>query len=352
MSDEFEFDEDLFDDLEIDLDPIDEPEVEEDPIVDPIISDQEDEDEPEIEDEIEEDAPEDNTSSENPFEVIVNGLQKLGKFVDVPENQKWDEDTFIEFFDNFTNEKAKAEIENVLTDGLGEEGIRLFNDIFVKKVPVKEYLSRYQEVTEYKDLDITKESNQKLVIKTYLESMNLDEEEIQEQLSLFEEKDILEEKAYKFKQKLIDLKEKETATLASKNEARIKELQRIKEERNDSIKQIVNDSIKSKEILGIPLSDKDSKELLPFMLAPAYKLPNGESISELDKTLIDFKKDPKKWVALAKLVKEDLNIKPIENKAADKKAEEVFNFKNKKVETSKKEIMSQLDSLFNKKRKY
>jgi hypothetical protein len=73
-----------------------------------------------------------------------------------------------------------------------------------------------------------------------------------------------------------------------------------------------------------------------------------EDINELfiSVMLFDLKKDPVKFLALAKIVKENLDIvTPIQNKSEDKTKEKVFDFKTKKT-VSKDNPIDIIDQLF------
>jgi hypothetical protein len=284
----------------------------------------------------------------NYFNEVAKGLSKLGKFEDIPEGEDLTEEKFLEYFDNFTKKKAMAEIEDLLTDKWGDEGLDMFNDIFVKKVPLKTYLELKTASEDINNMDVEDVINQKHIVRTYLEKTGIDEEEIEEQLEILESNDKLKVRAEKYKEKLVEDAERKTKLLADESEIRQKELKKQDEARRNSLRETIEESVKKGEINGIPLSVKDRTELLPYITAPAYKLANGNTITEFDKAFFDLKKDPVKMIALAKLIKEDLNIGSIENKVIEKKEEEIFKFKNK---PKSKDVESALDLLFGKTKK-
>lgn len=304
-------------------------------------------DEPVLEEDEPEEEPEEEEEEVSYFDEVAKGLSKLGKFVDLPEGAKLTEETFLEYFDSFTKQKAAADIEEILTDKWGDEGIEMFNDIFIKKVPIKEYLELKSSSVEVDKLDLENTINQRYIVKTYLEKTGMDSEEIEEQLETLEETDRLKTRAEKYKSKLVEDIEARTARLAEESEVKEREFRKVDEAKKTAIRETLDESVRKGDINGIPLSVKD-KELLGFITAPAYKLANGNTISEFDKQFFDLKKDPTKLIALAKLIKEGLNVTPIKDKAVDEKKEEVFNFKNKPEKRKSVDVESTLDLIFGK----
>lgn len=284
------------------------------------------------------------------FKAVGLGLMKLGKFEDVPEDFEWTEESFLEKFEEISEKTAQDKIQEILMQGWGEAGIQMFNDIFVKRVPVKEYLSAYAEAEDYDSLDLEKVGNQKLVVKAYLESMGVDEDEIYEQIELLEEKDKLADRAEKYKEKLMEDRVAQMRQMAQQREAAIQQQKAAEQQRYNALSDVVSKAIKEKEINGIPLSVKDNEELLKYVTAPAYKLQNGQEITELDKKLIELRRDPIKWVALGKLLKEDLNVSPIKAKAGDEEKAKVFEFVKTKKAPKTSNVHDQLDLLFKRKK--
>lgn len=365
MSEELESFEDIFEELQIELG---DPEKIEEPIIKVPESeeeafsffdneDEDEEEEPKKEEPAEEEDPEPEPNQDEDdepsqyFKAVGEGLLKLGKFEDLPEDFKWTQESFLDLFEQVSEKSAQDKIEDILTDGWGEEGIRMFNDIFVKKVPVKEYLSAYSTAESYATMDMDKLSNQKAVVKAYLESLGTDEDEIYEQIELLEEREKLKERAEKYKEKLIDEQASYMDELSKKRDAAIKAQRENEKIRNTRISEVVSEALKTREINGIPVSTADTKELFKYVTAPAYKLKDGREITEMDKKLLELRNDPVKWVALGKLLKEDLNVTPIKNKAKDETAEEVFSFTKHKKVPSKSDVSSQLDLLFSRKKK-
>lgn len=292
------------------------------------------------------DDDDDDDDSSKYFEAVGKGLLKLGKFAEVGDDFKWTQESFLEKFDEITAEASRAKIDEILMDKWGEQGIEMFNDIFVKKVPVNEYLSAYGEAEDFSKLDIEKVANQKLIVKTYLENMGVDEDEIFEQIELLEEKEKLQDRAEKYKEKLIEDRLAYMQELSSKREAQILAQKKADAERKAAINEALSEALKTKEINGIPLSVNDGKDLFKFVTAPAYKLQSGQEITELDKRILDIKKDPKKLIALGKLLKEDLNVAPIKKKGADEGSQEVFDFVKRGKSPKNETVVNQLDLLF------
>lgn len=305
------------------------------------------------EDEEGEDNDNDNEEDEasSYFEAVGKGLYKLGKFGEVPADFKWTEESFLEKFEELSEANSKQKITEMLTDKWGEIGVEMFDDIFIKKVPIKEYLTAYGEAEDFSKIDLDLPASQKLVVKSYLEKMGVDEDEIFEQIELLEEKGKLLDRAEKYKEKLIEDRLAEMQEIAAKRDAAIQAQKKQEADRKAAINAALTEALKAKEVNGIPLSTNDGKDLLQFVTAPAYKLQSGQEITEFDKRILDIKKDPKKLLALGKLLKEDLNVTPIKNKAADETKTQVFDFVKTGKSPKKGEVLSQIDLLFGRSKK-
>lgn len=285
-------------------------------------------------------------SSAQYFKAVAEGLAKLGKFEKVSDDFKWTTESFLEKFDEWTEKGAESIIEEQLTSaGWGEFGKKMYEDIFIKRVPVDRYLGAYKEAEDFSKIDTSKTSNQKLIVEAYLKSLGQDEEEIYEHIDLLEEKEKLEERAQKYKEKLVQDSLAKMEEESSRREAMIKRQRELEQDRYVKLSETVSEALKKKEINGIPLSANDTKELLNFVAKPAYKLENGQKLTELDKRLLEIKKDPVKWVALGKLIKEDLNVSPIKNRGKDEAGEDIFNF-TKSKKPSKSSIEREIGKLF------
>jgi hypothetical protein len=311
-----------------------------------IIDDPDDDDEDEDEGEGDDKNKLNEDPEANPFKELAKGLFKLGKFAEVKEDEELDEEKFLEMYDTFTKNKATSDIEEILTNNYGEEGIEMFNDIFIKKVPLKQYLELRGEAENFDNADLDNLITQKQIVRTFLKKTGLEEEEIEEQIENLEESDKLKARAEKYKTRLVEDSLANASKLANESNLRQEKIKKDLEERNKSIKTTFQDHITKGEINGIPLSVKDRDELVPFAINPAYKLQNGTTITEFEKQLFDLKKDPVKFLALAKIVKENLDIvTPIQNKAEDKTKEKVFDFKTKKS-VSKDNPIDIIEQLF------
>lgn len=277
------------------------------------------------------------------FQTVVESLGKLGKFVDIPEGKKFDESSFIEYFDEFTRKKAVSEIEDILVQGQGQQGIDLFNDIFVKKVPVKEYLQKFQEEQELENLKLEDSPfNQKLVMRKYLTKIGVSEEDIEEQISFAENNDKLETSSLKYKTKLVESEKGDRQKMAADKANQLQAQKDLDTKRVNDLTEVITEAIKAKSIGGIPLSLEDNATLLPYMVEKAYRLPSGQTITEYEKDYLELKKDPLKFAKLVKFVKTGLNVAPIQNQAIDKADEKVFNFQNK---AKAKPALSQLEEI-------
>ena len=138
----------------------------------PVQSDDEDDEEEYEEDE---DSDEESEGSDNPYAIFAKGLADIGRFEfdedEDPNSIEWNEETFIEKFDETVDNTAWARMEELATEAYGEEGIRLIEDLFINKVPVHEYLSSFQAQQSVENVDLSNERNQAELIRYYLRSV-------------------------------------------------------------------------------------------------------------------------------------------------------------------------------------
>lgn len=279
------------------------------------------------------------------FETVAKGLAKLGKFGDIPEGTKLTQDKFLELYDNFTKEQAYSQVEEMITSRHGDEGMKVFKDIFMKGVTPKEYLSSYQKQIDFENIELEDNIyNQKNVVRQYLSSIDWEDSDIEEHIDTLIESKKLEGMATSYKTKLVKKQQQEREVLVRESENRLKLEKQMKQQRIADISGVLNEAVAQKSINGIPITLEDTKVLLDYMTSDAYRLPNGQVITEFDKDYLELKKDPIKFAALAKLVKEGLNVTKIKEKGVDELEEKAFDFRTKKkVKTNPADAYSFLD---------
>jgi hypothetical protein len=309
----------------------------------PVQSDDEDDEDEEYEEEEDEDSEEESESSDNPYAIFAKGLADIGRFEfdedEDPNAIEWNEDTFIEKFDETVDNTAWARMEELATEAYGEEGIRLIEDLFINKVPVHEYLASFQTQQSVENLDLSNERNQVELVRYYLKSVvgETDEEEIQDQINYMKNNETLEKKAANFQQKLVTNEYKMRERMAAESQARQQQMEEFENQRIQMYSEIAEEAVQNGELNGLPFNNKDYNKVLNAALSKDYVLPNGQKITPFEYKLALLRKDdPVKYLQLVKLVEDDLDLTPVMNKGVTEKTNEIFKGLQNKTKTSSK----------------
>ena len=129
---------------------------------------------------------EDDSDEINYYEAFGKGLLRSGHF-DLgeevnPDEIEWTEESFLEMMSATVENKAWKQLEEIAVEAYGQEGIELVKDLFINKVPVQQYLSKYNEQIALENVDLTNSQNQEAIFREYLSRTGLDADEIEEQL--------------------------------------------------------------------------------------------------------------------------------------------------------------------------
>ena len=306
--------------------------------IDPIDPIEDEEDEEEEEEVIEDDN--DDEDSDNPFEVFAKGLAQAGILdLEDEENEvsEWNEQNFIEVMEKTVDNRMWAKMEEMAMETYGEAGVKLIEDIFINKVPVQEYLRMFSNEQIVENVDLSSEDNQERVVRLYLAKTGMEADEIEDQLAYIRDNDRLEAYAEKYHEKLVVKMSEERERLASESEARIAAMRQKEEEREELYASVLEESLKSGEIEGYPINDKDAEQLFSFVLDKPHVLPNGQRISDFEYRLATMRQeDPKKFLAVARLVQKDLDLTPVKRKAVSEETNQIFKGLKSKTKVSSK----------------
>lgn len=291
------------------------------------------------------DTDEEDEEVENYFEVFGKGLAKVG-LLDVEEGEdvQWTEETFLQKMEESIQTRAWGQLEELATETYGEEGVKLIEDIFINKVPVQDYLRMFSNEQVVENVDLNNAENQEQVLRVYLSKTGMDADEIEDQVQFAINNDRLEAYAKKYHGKLLERMQAEREALAQESEARVQDMQRKEEERNQLYAQILEDSIKSGDIEGYPINQNAAADLFDFVLHKPHVLPNGQRISEFEYKLATMRQnDPAKFLAVARLVQNNLDLTPVKKKGVSEETSSIFNELKTKTKKSTKSSKSDQD---------
>lgn len=274
---------------------------------------------------------EDDDDSEdiNYYEAFGKGLLRSGHFdlgEDVnPDEIEWTEESFLELMSATVENKAWKQLEDIALEAYGQEGIELVKDLFINKVPVQQYLAKYNEQLALENIDLTNAQNQEAIFREYLSRTGLDQEEIDEQLEYAIKTNKLENFSEKYYVKLLERSKQEREALAEQSAIRQREIQQREQQRQESYIKTLEDAIKAGDINGYPINQNEAAELFGYVTDKSYQLPNGQKISEFEFTLAKMRQEePQKFLAVARLVQSGLDLTPVKRKGVSEETNSIF----------------------------
>lgn len=278
---------------------------------------------------------EDDSEDINYYEAFGKGLLKSGHFdlgeeID-PEQIEWTEESFLEMMSATVENKAWKQLEDIATEAYGQEGIELVKDLFINRVPVQQYLSKFNEQVALENVDLTNPQNQEAIFREYLSRTGLDQDEIDEQLEYAVKTNKLENFSEKYYVKLLERSKQEREALAEQGAQRQREAQERENARQESYIKTLESAIKTGDINGFPINQNEAANLFDYVTSRNYQLPNGQKISEFEFTLAKMRQeDPQKFLAVARLVQSNLDLAPVKKKGVSEETNSIFQELQKK----------------------
>lgn len=281
------------------------------------------------------------------FSALAGDLFDLGIFTKNSEDEEVSINTAEEFLDRFTAEKKKGASELVqnFIGQFGEDYQNAFESIFVKGADPKEYFGTYNQIVSFSEMDLSKENNQKSIMKQALTDQGFEPEDIGKEIERLENYGDLESVATRHHKVLV---KKEAIKLQKLD----KEAQDIQEQKTairnqyvQNVQTILTDKLKEKEFDGIPINNNLANELQDFLLVDKWKTPAGENLTDFDRAILDLKRPENhemkvKVGLLLKVLEKDPTLSTIQRTGITKKSNELFGQVARQV-TKAKTIKSQ-----------
>jgi hypothetical protein len=265
------------------------------------------------------------------FTALSKDLFKLGVFSKEENEEEEVITTPEQFLERFNVEKQKGALEmiNAFIGKYGDDYRNAFEAIFVNGMDPREYFNTYNNIVNFAQLDLTKEENQIKVIERSLLDQGMEAEDVSTEIERLKNYGDLEVVAGKHHKALV---KKEALSLKEKEALAQEEMQQktaIKNQWIQNVQQILQDRIKTKEFDGIPINPKLINELQEFLLVDKWKTPNGETLTDFDKTILELKKPENhalkvKVALLLKVLEKDPTLSTIQRSAISKKSEQLF----------------------------
>ena len=194
-------------------------------------------------------------------------------------------------------------------------------------------------------MDLSKENNQKSIMKQALTDQGFEPEDIGKEIERLENYGDLESVATRHHKVLV---KKEAIKLQKLD----KEAQDIQEQKTairnqyvQNVQTILTDKLKEKEFDGIPINNNLANELQDFLLVDKWKTPAGENLTDFDRAILDLKRPENhemkvKVGLLLKVLEKDPTLSTIQRTGITKKSNELFGQVARQV-TKAKTIKSQ-----------
>ncbi len=281
------------------------------------------------------------------FSALAGDLFDLGIFTKNSEDEEVSINTAEEFLDRFTAEKKKGASELVqnFIGQFGEDYQNAFESIFVKGTDPKEYFGTYNQIVSFSEMDLSKENNQKSIMKQALTDQGFEPEDIGKEIERLENYGDLESVATRHHKVLV----KKEAIKLQKLDREAQEVQEqktaIRNQYVQNVQTILTDKLKEKEFDGIPINNNLANELQDFLLVDKWKTPAGENLTDFDRAILDLKRPENhemkvKVGLLLKVLEKDPTLSTIQRTGITKKSNELFGQVARQV-TKAKTIKSQ-----------
>jgi len=231
-------------------------------------------------------------------------VTKLGTAlgIDIPNGEIQEEDA-LDFITETIQLKVEDGIDAVLEswkEKIGEDGIN-FVSFTMKGGKVEDFLKSYEPLLYTSD--ISNDVGKKSFLLRYLVKDGMEEDDAQDQIDRWEEKDQLEAKTASFMKKLKD--KNELARRAVVDSAKAEEAQRIKKYAETEAK-LRKDFAKIQTVAGVKFSEFDVSQLSNYILKPAVQV-GDRAVPKFSAELARLRQEePDKFLLLAKLVKDGL----------------------------------------------
>jgi len=290
----------------------------------------------------EEEQEEEEVKEGTQFSALAGDLFDLGVFTKNSEDEEVSINTAEEFLDRFTAEKKKGASELVqnFISQFGEDYQNAFESIFVKGVDPKEYFGTYNQIVNFTEMDLSKENNQKSVMRQALSDQGFEPEDIVKEIERLENYGDLESVATRHHKVLV----KKEAVKLQQLDKEAQQLQEqkvaIKNQYVQNVQGILTEKLKEKEFDGIPINNNLANELQDFLLVDKWKTPAGENLTDFDRAILDLKRPENhelkvKVGLLLKVLEKDPTLSTIQRTGITKKSNQLFGQVARQVTKSK-----------------
>jgi hypothetical protein len=235
----------------------------------------------------------------------------------------------LERFQDVGNRIARQTIDSFL-NSKGPEAREIFDNIIVKGVKPQDYINRYAKIQDFKNLDLTDESNQEKVVRELYRSEGRSADYIEKKLTQHKQYNDLATEAEEAQRILVEKSENEVKLLAENKQKEDATKARVRTEYVNNLVKILNEKAKVKEFDGIPLTNEIAQDVFGYLTEEKYRLADSQQLlTEFDKDIMELARPENhptkiKVALLLKMLQTDPKLSKLSKKAVSKESSELF----------------------------
>ena len=243
----------------------------------------------------------------------------------------------------------------------GDEYREAFEAMLVNGVNPREYLTKFEEINDFKSMDLSSEYNQEKVVTAALKLNNWEEADIKDEIQKLKNNADLESTATRYHKGLVKREEAGLVKMQEESARKAEEKKQLAQLEATNIRNVLNEAAKKQDLDGVPVTREDIPKIVDFIEKKNWKMADGSLLTDQQCAILDLDRPDnhaekvklsailmKAWDKTSHKIK--LDFSSIEKKAVSKNEEKKFfqGYKgNNKKETVKqgKEEFSLTDFL-------
>lgn len=226
----------------------------------------------------------------------------------------------------------------------GDDRREMFDAIFVNGVDPKEYLPVFNNIQDFKNVDLASEDAQKQVFREFWRRAGADEASIERKLQKSIDYGDLESDSKEFHPKILEQDERKLEEISKNKQAQLEAQKRLDAEYKVNLQKKLTDIVQKKEIKGIQVSQEKANQVMDFLYTAKYKTADGKLLTEFDKFVLESKKPEnlEQRILLGLLKLENFDFSKIEKNGVSKESKNLFSeLAQKSVKQKTREIEKQ-----------
>lgn len=264
----------------------------------------------------------------NTFNSLLKSLEKKG--IMRPTNSDWkveSEDDLIQRFE-YEGQMRASEMLDSLFSKYGENNRKFVEDIVLKGLDPFSYLESAKDIATLENLDVDDEDNLRQVYLEYeVQILGNSIDKAKKNLKRIEDSGDLEDEGRDAYEELKKLKEIQLERNIKVKEQEEKQKNLFKQQTKVAIESFLKDSLKTKNFDGVQVTSQDASDMMDYLTIDRYQLPDGSTISEFDKDLLELRRPEnlKTKMKLALLLKNKLKLDRIKLDEKSNESTSLFN---------------------------